>query len=44
MAADDEVGWTRPEVAEHVGGEHSTFTSLLDNMAGRPVAWVDRRG
>ena len=35
MAADVEHGWTRPELAEHVRDEHSTFTWLLEAMIER---------
>ncbi len=35
MAADVERGWTRPELAEHVRDEHSTFTWLLEPMIER---------
>jgi ubiquinone/menaquinone biosynthesis C-methylase UbiE len=35
MSADPERGWTRPELAEHVRDEHSTFTWLLEPMMER---------
>ncbi len=35
MTADVDVGWTRPELAEHVRDEHSTFTWLLEPMIER---------
>jgi ubiquinone/menaquinone biosynthesis C-methylase UbiE len=35
MASDVEAGWTRPELAEHVRDEHSTFTWLLEPMIER---------
>lgn len=34
-SADAEGGWTRPELAEHVRDEHSTFTWLLEPMMER---------
>jgi len=33
--ADPEDGWTRPELAEHIRDEHSTFTWLLEPMIER---------
>lgn len=35
VSADVERGWTRPELAEHVRDEHSTFTWLLEPMIER---------
>jgi ubiquinone/menaquinone biosynthesis C-methylase UbiE len=35
MTTDVERGWTRPELAEHVRDEHSTFTWLLEPMIER---------
>jgi ubiquinone/menaquinone biosynthesis C-methylase UbiE len=35
MATDVETGWTRPELAEHVRDENSTFTWLLEPMIER---------